>query len=226
MALFHCLLCLRTAKNASRSPSPEEVHSNCIGSQCGLSSLDGMSLTPYIVILPRMCASGTQWAYPPLRASLRIWFLSGSQKAPSAMSSSFLFSVHPNSGSYKKQQMNIFSFVLSWGLELHPNDLQGGWHFQLNSAQSDRHNLSQETVRSCLLLKCYTGNDYNNNWFQLTHRLSFHLNWFHTGVSQQGSTRGWGFTSFCSPSPIWPVRGQQTSCVERACFIYFYIRLE
>lgn len=104
------------------------------------------------------------WASLPLAADLRIWCLNGLQKAPSAICSSFLFSVHPGTAGCKQQQMIAFSFVFSWDWELHSNNLQGGWHFQLNSAQSDRHNFSRETVRSCLLPKCYTDNDYNS-WF-------------------------------------------------------------
>lgn len=226
VVLFHWMPCLGIAeKNGSRSHFQRRVTAFVyvpnVTCPVLIAWLQPLTLSFY----PKRVRLA--WASLSLTADPRIWCLNGLQKAPSAICSSFLFAAHPSTAGCKQQQMIAFSFVFSWDWELHPNDLQGGWHFQLNSAQSDRHNFSRETVRSCLLPKCYTDNDYNS-WFNSSVGCPFIWSGFIPGFVHREAPFDLVSTSCWSPSSIWPLGGRRlTEWEEPFVFIlYSYKRLE
>ena len=168
------------------------------------SRLDCMDPPPYQRVF-------LDWASLSLTTNQRKCYLTGSPRGPRAIYSSFALSVHPTMTGFKQQQAIVFSFIFSWGQELHPNDLQGGWHFQLNSAPSDKRNFSQETVRSCLLPKCYTDNDYNNKWFSSSRGCPFIWSGFIPEIVHREAPLA-GTSLLIKVHPPFDQWGQKTSC--------------
>lgn len=114
VVLFHWLLCLgRTKKKGLRSHSPEDVHYLWYVSYMTSPVSITWIYPPILPVFPKCVC--LEWVSLSFTADLRICCLNSLQKAPSAICSSFLFSVHPNRAGCKQQRRIVFSFVFSWG---------------------------------------------------------------------------------------------------------------
>ena len=106
----HWLLGLRRAtKHGSRSHSPEEVPCLCVCSRRGQSSPDCTDPPSHVIVLPKMCVSGTSLSFSHSRPGKLV--LERLTKALSAVCSSFLFSVPPSRVGCQQQQMIVCSFA-------------------------------------------------------------------------------------------------------------------
>ena len=161
--------------------------------------------------LSRYCSSQNVCVWnEPLFFSQQTWEVSAwtTYKSPKCRMFILFVFCPPQQSWVSAATDDCLQFCLSLRREPHPYDLQGGWHFWLNSAQSDRHNFSWETVRSCLLPKCYTDNDYNNRFNSFT-GCPFIWSGFIPGLVHREAPWIGDSIPVGVHLPIWPVGGRR-----------------